>query len=372
MSGDDLGGPPHLHAAAVLQFAQQEATVFCVQRARRGGAPRRKLIDAGADGFRAGGIERLARSILRIDADELADGALKTLEQRQVDVQAKCGDIRSARILDADRGGFGLPAVGERVGVVRDHLRVVRIGNAGEPELRCGLPDLASREIVVDGDDRMLRIGEIVQHDFAERSKRFAEPLGDPLQLVEQNLPIRGFLRCAGGWLLAAHRAAPHCTSSATVDAALRPEPVRMTTVFSPGLIAPASLSSAAAALALVGSVNSPCRASRRSAATISSSVSAIVPPPLSRSAAMISRRRIGCLMAVPSAIVLRTSRATGVWTPAWNAASIGEQFSGCAANRRGSFVIWPAFISSRKPNAQPSRLLPAPTATMTLSGARK
>src|SRR3954452_23539569 len=165
-----------------------------------------------------------------------------------------------------------------------------------------------------------------------------------------------------------------YCTRSATMVAALRPVPVRTATVVSFALMAPVadSLSSAAAALALVGSANRPCRARRRSAAAISSSVSATVPPPLSRNAPMISRRRSGCLIAVPSAMVLFTSRATGVSTPALKLASIGEQLSGCAVNRRGSLVIWPAFNSSRKPKAQPSRELPAPTGTMTLSGARK
>ncbi len=86
----------------------------------------------------------------------------------------------------------------------------------------------------------------------------------------------------------------------------------------------------------------------------------------------MISRRRRGCLIAVPSAMVFCTSRGTGVSTPALKLASIGEQFCGCAANSRGSFAICPAFNNSRKPKAQPSRLLPAPTGTMTLSGARK
>src|SRR5215469_4037684 len=80
MRGDDLGGPPDLHAAAFLQFAHQPPAIFRVQGPWRGRASRRELVDARADGVGAGGIERLARSVLRADADELSDGALQALE----------------------------------------------------------------------------------------------------------------------------------------------------------------------------------------------------------------------------------------------------------------------------------------------------
>jgi hypothetical protein len=50
--------------------------------------------------------------------------------------------------------------------------------------------------------------------------------------------------------------------------------------------------------------------------------------------------------------MVFWTSCGTGVSTPALKLASIGEQLRGCAANRRGSLAIWPAFSSSRKANA--------------------
>lgn len=74
----------------------------------------------------------------------------------------------------------------------------------------------------------------------------------------------------------------------------------------------------------------------------------------------------------MPSATVLRTSRATGVVTPAWKLASIGEQFSGWQTNRRGIFAIWPARSSSENAMKHPSTLLPAPAGMTMLSGARK
>ena len=46
-----------------------------------------------------------------------------------------------------------------------------------------------------------------------------------------------------------------------------------------------------------------------------------------------------------------------------------GAQFSGCAANSRGSLAISPRPRSSLKPMSQPMMLLPAPVGMMTLSG---
>ena len=71
----------------------------------------------------------------------------------------------------------------------------------------------------------------------------------------------------------------------------------------------------------------------------------------------------------MPSAIVGRTGRSTGLSVPDTNLASTGEQFSGCAANRRGIEAIWLELTSSWKPSQHPSRELPPPTGTMTLSG---
>ena len=107
MCRDDLGGPPDFHAAAFLQFAQQRPAVLRVQGTRRGGAPGGELVDAGPDGLGAGGIERLPRSVLRIDADKLFDRALQALEKRQIDVQTERGDVLSAGVLDADRRALG-------------------------------------------------------------------------------------------------------------------------------------------------------------------------------------------------------------------------------------------------------------------------
>ena len=79
----------------------------------------------------------------------------------------------------------------------------------------------------------------------------------------------------------------------------------------------PASLSMAAAAVADVGSTSSPSRASLFSARTMPSSGIATVPPPVSRSARIISRNRKGDRIAVPSAIVGLKSPGTSVSTPA-------------------------------------------------------
>ncbi len=94
-----------------------------------------------------------------------------------------------------------------------------------------------------------------------------------------------------------------------------------------------------------------PAWASFLRAVTISASITATVAPPLSFKAAMISRNRRGWAIDVPSARVLRISRGTGVSTPAWKLASIGEQFSGCEANRRGILLIWPAAMREQGEN---------------------
>jgi len=91
-------------------------------------------------------------------------------------------------------------------------------------------------------------------------------------------------------------------------------------------------------------------------------------PPPLSRSAATHSGRRIGWAMAVPSAMV---GRAASAGRPR-AARAMGPQFSGCAAKMRGRRAICPARSNSPKPIWRPSTLDPAPHGTMTLSGARK
>ena len=119
MGRDDLRGSSDLHTAGVLQFSQQRPAVLGAQGARRRRAPGRELIDARTNGIRAGRIERLAGTACRVDADELADGALQTLEQRQIDIETERGNIFSARVLDADGCALGLPAVGEGVVVVR-------------------------------------------------------------------------------------------------------------------------------------------------------------------------------------------------------------------------------------------------------------
>ena len=79
--------------------------------------------------------------------------------------------------------------------------------------------------------------------------------------------------------------------SSATLRRRLQPRAAqhddgRLAPAIAP---APRAGSSAAAAVAEVGSTNRPCAHSRRSAATISSSLTATAAPPLSRSAAIIS-----------------------------------------------------------------------------------
>ena len=203
MGGDYFGGSPDLHAAGVLQFLQQRAAVLGAQRARRRCVPGRELIDARADGVRARGIEGLAGSVPGVDADELTDGALQALKQRQIDVEAERGYVLSARVLDADGRALGLPAVGEGVGVIRDDLRVVRVGDAGQAEFGRGLTDLPPGEVVVDRHDRVLRICEVVQHDLTEGSEGLAQPLRDLLQLIEQNLPVRGFCPGSGGGTVA-------------------------------------------------------------------------------------------------------------------------------------------------------------------------
>ncbi len=92
-----------------------------------------------------------------------------------------------------------------------------------------------------------------------------------------------------------------------------------------------------------------------------------------SRAACRAPRRsRIGCAIAVPSAMVGLISVATGTSLPARNAAAIGPQFAGWAAKMRGIASISPARSNSEKPISQPSTFDPAPHGVMMLSGARK
>ena len=113
-------------------------------------------------------------------------------------------------------------------------------------------------------------------------------------------------------------------------------------------------------------------RARSSVAAPISASLSITAPPRVSRSVPSTSASRIGCAIAVPSAMVGLISVATGTSLPARNAAAIGAQFAGWAAKMRGMASISPARSSSEKPISQPSTLDPAPHGVMMLSGARK
>jgi hypothetical protein len=62
-------------------------------------------------------------------------------------------------------------------------------------------------------------------------------------------------------------------------------------------------------------------RASARKASTISSSLTATISPPLSRTPLSTSLTRVGCEDAMPSAIVGRTSIGTSASAPRCHAA---------------------------------------------------
>ena len=71
-----------------------------------------------------------------IHTDELPHRALQTAEQREVDIHAQRRNVAPARILDADGRALGLAAIGKRICVVRNHLRIFGIRDARQPELR--------------------------------------------------------------------------------------------------------------------------------------------------------------------------------------------------------------------------------------------
>ena len=103
----------------------------------------------------------------------------------------------------------------------------------------------------------------------------------------------------------------------------------------------------------------------------ISLSVSVTAPPLVSRSVPRTSRIRMGWAMAVPSAMVgeITVSAASAA---SMNAAAIGAQLAGWAANIRGRHSICSARSNSEKPISQPSTFDPAPHGVMMLSGGRK
>jgi hypothetical protein len=129
VGGDDVGGAPYFHTAGLLEFTQQAAAFVGLQGSWRGRKPGCVLIDAGANDFGARGIERFVYPVLCVNAGELPDHALQVGEQRQVDIEAQCRDVFSVGIFHADRGTLRLPPVSKCVRIVRDDLRIIRIGN---------------------------------------------------------------------------------------------------------------------------------------------------------------------------------------------------------------------------------------------------
>src|SRR5699024_543800 len=164
-----------------------------------------------------------------------------------------------------------------------------RLAGPGRVRRRSGaVAGPGSRERRAHGD--RVPPGPVAEPDCAERAEPPAP--GAALDRVPGGAPPV---------IAAAPQAGTGPTRSATVPAAFRPDPLSITTVVSSARIVPAARSRAwaAAAVALVGSTNSPRPQSRASAATMSSSGTATVPPPLSRTAATICANRSGRAIAV-------------------------------------------------------------------------
>ena len=74
--------------------------------------------------------------------------------------------------------------VGKVIGVVRDDLRIGRVGDARQPEVGRGMADIASRQVVVNGEDCVFGVKQIVDDDLAEWGEGRRKAGGDLGQLV--------------------------------------------------------------------------------------------------------------------------------------------------------------------------------------------
>ena len=195
MPGDGLHRAAEFEAAFGLEFADQRPACIGLERARGCPPLRGELVDALADRVGAERGEGFGSHWRLAGAHELRDRLLHAEEEAQVGVEAQGGDVAPARIADADRGALDRAAIGVAVGVVRQDLRKLGVGDPGQAEFGGGGPDFAAGLVVVDGQDGVLGVEQVMHHDLAKRRQGFAQAAGDVLDLFEEQVLFSG-----GAW----------------------------------------------------------------------------------------------------------------------------------------------------------------------------
>ncbi|XXY39968.1 hypothetical protein WMF04_04960 [Sorangium sp. So ce260] len=151
------------------------------------------------------GIERARaylfahRRAVRAASGEPFQHPLHRREQGDVEIQANGGNVFAGAVLQSDGGALGGPAVGKGIRIVLHHFRKAGIGDARQAHLGGGLADGAAGQGILDGDHRLPRVGEIVQHDLAAGREHAPERFHDLASFAQQQFAFRQCrLACAG------------------------------------------------------------------------------------------------------------------------------------------------------------------------------